>query len=72
MNQLWEANFQVDGICKWNFYAANKKEAEEKADARFRADPYWSARYPVPPPCEVRQVPRPAARDPHDDVAPQD
>jgi hypothetical protein len=69
MDQLWEASFKVDGICKWNFKAGSKREAEEKAIAKFRDDPYWSPRYPETPPFEVRQVPGPAAAVPHGDVA---
>jgi hypothetical protein len=69
MKQLWQATFKVtDGVCQWRFKAASKEEAEEMADAKFRSHPEWSARYPTPPPCEVRQVPSPTASTPHADV----
>lgn len=69
MNQLWEATFKVDGTCKWNFKAGSKQEAEKKAVAKFRDDPYWSPRYPELPPFEVKQVPSTAAAVSHGDVA---
>jgi hypothetical protein len=50
MDQLWEATFQVDGECRWNFKAGSKKEAEAIALERFRNHAEWSARYPTPPP----------------------
>ena len=69
MKQLWEATFQVtDGICQWRFKAASKQEAEELATAMFRDDPVWSARYPVTPKCDLKQVPSPTARSPHTDA----
>jgi hypothetical protein len=69
MRQLWEATFEVDGVCSWNFKAASKHEAEEEAVRRFRSDPYWSVKYAETPPFEVKQVPSPAAAQPHDDLA---
>ena len=68
MKQLWQATFQTDGVCEWRFMAASKQEAEAIANEKFRSHPYWSARYSTPPPCELRQVPRPAARELHGDV----
>jgi hypothetical protein len=70
VNQLWEATFE--GLppkdCSWRFKAASKDEAEAIALRRFREHPVWSARYPTPPPVEVRQVPSPEARIPHNDA----
>ena len=73
MKQRWEATFKVIGPgeqCRWNFPASSEQCAREIAEALWwNSD--WPKRYRTMLDYDLRMVPRAAAADTHDDVAPK-
>jgi hypothetical protein len=73
MNRRWKATFDADGECWWMVDGGSEEEARENAVARFRADRFWSQRYPETPPLtleEINVVSGPPDGGSHGDVGP--
>lgn len=68
MQDRYRVTFEVDGECSWEVDATSAEEAREAATAWFRAERFWSQRYPETPPCTVQQLS--ARNESHGDIGP--